>query len=123
MSGLFQLSPGPQIIATWNAPNSVIAPALGRNLAAGATSTKSIELIEPGTLFGENHTQLDLRMSRRFTVGRFRIRGDAALYNVFNTDWVSSVNTTFSTAASNAFMRPTGVLQGRLFKIGLQLEY
>ena len=35
-------------------------PALGRNLAAGATSTKSIELIEPGTLFSENHTQLDL---------------------------------------------------------------
>ena len=48
-----------------------------------------------------------MRLSRRFSLGRVRIRGDAALYNVFNTDWVSSVNTTFSTAASNAFMRPT----------------
>jgi hypothetical protein len=123
VSGLFQLSPGPAITASWAAPNSVIAPPLGRSLAAGISATKTIMLIEPGTVYGENHTQLDLRMSRRFTVGRFRIRGDAALYNVFNTDWVSSVNTTFSTAASNAFMRPTGVLQGRLFKIGVQLEY
>jgi hypothetical protein len=60
---------------------------------------------------------------RRFRVGHFRDRGDAALYNVFNNERVSSVNATFSTAASNAFMRPTGILQGRLFKIGLQLEY
>jgi hypothetical protein len=123
VSGLFQLSPGPQITASWAAPNAVIAPALGRNLSAGASATKTIMLIEPGTLYGEHHQQLDVRVSRRFSIGRFRIRGDAALYNVFNTDWVSSVNTTFSTAASNAFMRPTGVLQGRLFKIGVQLEY
>ena len=123
VSGLFQLSPGPAITASWAAPNSVIAPALGRSLSAGINATKTIMLIEPGTEYGENHTQLDMRLSRRFSLGRVRIRGDAALYNVFNTDWVSSVNTTFSTAASNAFMRPTGVLQGRLFKIGLQLEY
>ena len=42
---------------------------------------------------------------------------------MFNNDWVSSVNTTFSTTASNAFLRPTGVLQGRLFKIAAQLEF
>jgi hypothetical protein len=123
VSGLFQLSPGPQITATWNAPNSVIAPALGRNLAAGATATKAVQLIEPATLFGAKHTQLDVRLSRRFAFGRFRVRGDAGLYNVFNNDWVSSVNTTFSTTASNAFLRPTGVLQGRLFKIAAQLEF
>jgi hypothetical protein len=123
VSGLFQLSPGPQITATWNAPNAVIAPSLGRNLSAGATATKSIQLIEPATLYGENHTQLDVRVSRRFAYGRLRIRGDAGLYNVFNNDWVSSVNTTFSTTASNAFLRPTGILQGRLFKIAAQLEF
>jgi hypothetical protein len=44
ISGTYQLSTGPNITATWNAPNSVVAPALGRNLSAGATSTKSIQL-------------------------------------------------------------------------------
>jgi hypothetical protein len=123
ISGLFQLSPGPGITASWAAPNSAIAGALGRNLSAGATATKTIALIEPGVLWGDNHKQLDVRLSRRFALGRFRIRGDAALYNAFNSDWVSSVNTTFSTLASSAFMRPTGVLQGRLFKISAQLEF
>jgi hypothetical protein len=123
ISGLFQLSPGPEITASWAAPNSAIAPALGRNLSAGSTATKTIALIEPATLYGENHKELDLRLSRRFSVGRATLRGDAALYNVFNSDWVSSVNTTFSTAASNAFLRPTGVLQGRLFKVAAQLEF
>ena len=84
---------------------------------------RAIQLIEPETLYGGYLNQLDLRLSQRFTLGRFRLRGDAKLYNVFNSDCVSSVNTTFSTTASNAFLRPTGVLQGRLFKIGGQIEF
>ncbi len=122
-SGSYQFSPGPTITASWAAPNSVIAPALGRNLAAGATATKTIQLIQPETLYGDHLSQLDVRLSKRFTAGRFHLRGDANLYNVFNSDWVSAFNTTFSTTASNAFLRPTGVLQGRLFKIGGQLEF
>jgi hypothetical protein len=122
-SGLYQFSPGPQITASWNAPNALIAPALGRNLSAGATATKSVQLIEPETLYSGPLNQLDLRLSRRFTLGRFRVRGDLNLYNVFNSDFTSSINTTFSSTASNAFRRPTGVLQGRLFKIGGQLEF
>ena len=123
ISGTYQLSPGPNITATWNAPNSIIAPALGRNLSAGAGATKSIQLIEPETLYGAYLNELDLRLSKRFRIGRYRLRGDLNLYNVFNSDFVSSFNTTFSTTASNQFLRPTGVLQGRLFKIGGQLEF
>jgi hypothetical protein len=123
ISGSYQLSPGPQIVATWAAPNSVIAPALGRNLSAGATATKNVMLIEPGTQYAEYLNQFDLRLARRFTIGPFRLRADANLYNVFNNDFVNSVNTTFSTTAANQFMRPTNVLQGRLFKIGGQIEF
>jgi hypothetical protein len=122
-SGSYQISPGPTITATWNAPNSIIAPALGRNLSAGATATKSIQLIQPETLYSRPLRQLDVRVSKRFTLGRLHMRGDANLYNLFNSDFVSAVNTTFSTTASNAFLRATGILQGRLFKIGGQLEF
>jgi len=123
VSGAYQLSTGPNITASWAAPNSVIAPALGRNLSAGATATKTVSLIEPGTQWGQYLNQVDLRVSKRFTAGRYRLRADANLYNVFNNDFVNSVNTTFSTTASNQFMRPTNVLQGRLFKIGGQIEF
>ena len=40
-----------------------------------------------------------------------------------NDDFATSVNTTFSTTAAIEFMRPTDVLQGRLFKIGGQIEF
>jgi hypothetical protein len=52
-----------------------------------------------------------------------RLRANASLYNVFNDDFVNSVDTTCSTTASNAFIRPTAVLQGRLFKAGAQLDF
>ena len=83
-----------------------------------STATKSVQLIEPETIYTDYLKQLDLRLSRRFSVGRMRLRTNASLYNVFNTDWVSSVNTTFSTVASNAFMRPTGVLQDGCSRLG-----
>jgi hypothetical protein len=129
VSGTYQLSTGPNIVATWNAPNAAIAPALGGNLAAcpsqtGACSaTKSLQLIDPGTIWGSYLSQLDLRLSKRFKVGPYRIRGDLNLYNVFNSDFASTVNSTFSTAANNQFLRPTAVVQGRLLKIGGQIDF
>ena len=123
VSATYQLSPGPRVTATWNVPGAIIAANLGRPLSAGATATKSVQLIEPETIYTDYLKQLDLRLSRRFSVGRLRLRANASLYNVFNDDFVNSVNTTFSTTASNAFMRPTAVLQGRLFKVGAQLDF
>jgi hypothetical protein len=123
ISATYQLTSGPNIIATWNAPNSVIAPALGRNLSAGATATKSIQLIEPGKLYEGYLNQLDLRFSKRIRLGRYRLRGDLNLYNVFNNDFISALNTTFSTTAANQYLRPTAVVQGRLFKVGGQIEF
>jgi hypothetical protein len=125
VSGTYQISSGPMVTATWQAPNSLIsaASALGRNLAAGATATKSIQLIESGSLYAGYQNQLDLRLSRRFNFARYRVRADVNLYNAFNNAYANSINTTFSTTASNQFMRPTAVLAGRLFKIGGQVDF
>ena len=98
-------------------------PGLTRNLAAGANATKSIQLIEPGTLYAGYQNQLDMRVSKRLTVGRFRTRLDANLYNVFNNAYANSINTTFSTTSANQFLRPTAVLAGRLFKVGGQVDF
>jgi len=123
ISGTYQFTQGPNILANWAVPNSIIAPALGRNLSAGATATKTVQLVEPGTVYGENLNQLDLRASKRFGFDRYRFRVDADLYNVFNSNWPFSVNNNFATTATNQWMRPTNVLQGRLFKIGAQFDF
>jgi len=123
ISGTYQFTQGPNILANWAAPNSIIAPALGRNLSAGATATKTVQLIEPGTVYGEHLNQLDLRASKRFGFDRYRFRVDADLYNVFNSNWPFSLNNTFATTTTGQWMRPTNVLQGRLFKIGAQFDF
>ena len=75
---------------------------LGRNLNAGS-ATKTVQLIREGLEYGDqNLSQLDLRASKRFTVGRYRFRIDFDLYNVFNSNWPYTVNTTFSTARRRA---------------------
>jgi carboxypeptidase family protein len=115
---------GPSVLATWPMNNTLLAQFsnLGRNLTAGGS--KSVQLIREGLEYGDqNLSQLDLRASKRFTAGRFRFRIDADLYNATNSNWPYTVTTTFSTAATSAWLRPTNVLQSRMFKIGGQFDF
>ena len=95
---------------------------LGRGLSLGGS--KTIQLMREGLDYGkENLSQLDLRLSKRVRIGRYRLRGDFDLYNVFNSNWPYTVSTTFSTAATSQWLRPTNVLQARFFKIGGQIDF
>ena len=95
-------------------------------VASGLTgvASQNVALMREGLEYGkENLSQLDLRGSKRFRVGRYRIRSDFDLYNVFNSNWPYTVSTTFSTAATSQWLRPTNVLQARFFKIGAQIDF
>jgi hypothetical protein len=129
VSGTFQFTRGvqnggaaPSILATW-ATTPASATTLGRAYSAGAT-TKSINLMAVGQNYGnDNLRQLDLRFSKRFRVQQYRFRVDLDAYNIFNSDWPFTVNTTFSNAASSNWLKPTNVLQSRFFKIGAQFDF
>jgi hypothetical protein len=113
---------GPAILATWAAPNASIQPFLGRALTGAAT--KNVQLMREGLEYGDqNLNQLDLRASKRFSFDRYRMRLDLDLYNAFNSNWPYTVNNNFSTATSSAWLRPTNVLQSRMFKIGGQFDF
>ncbi|MBS1816880.1 MAG: TonB-dependent receptor [Acidobacteria bacterium] len=113
---------GPSILANWTVTNALINPILGHNWTGAAS--KSIALMREGQDYGkQNLSQLDLRVSKRFRVGRYRLRGDVDFYNVFNSNWPYTVNTTFSNAATSQWLRPTNVLQSRFFKLGGQIDF
>jgi hypothetical protein len=119
-SATYQNASGPSITANWPVPNSTIAAALGRNLSAGATQTKTVSLIQPDTVFGDRLNQIDVRFSKRFSVGRTaRLLVNADLYNVTNSNWIIG----YTNAYGPNFMRPTQVLSPRLFKIGGQFDF
>ncbi len=128
--------PGIPQIATVTYTNTAVAASLGRNLVACAdatsacTQTVNINVQQPGTLFDERLNQVDLRMTRRFRVGKMRIQGVAELYNALS-DRVSQANTeTWGTATgantfaqSGVWLRPSLLLGGRLFKFGAQVDF
>jgi hypothetical protein len=116
LSGNYQSLPGPDIGATWAAPNS--ATTLGRAFSGGATAT--VPLFAPFSNGREKRlNQVDLRIARRFTAGKLKATAEFDLYNVLNADSVLSNNTTFGTQ----FTQPTEILQARLAKFGLNLQF
>ena len=113
---------GTSLLANWTATSAVVAPYLGRNWTGVAA--RSIPLIREGANFGKhNLNQLDLRLGKRFDLGRARLRVDFDIYNIFNSSWPYWINNTYSTAASSAWQRPINVLQHRFFKLGGQFSF
>ena len=129
IAGTFQHSQGvqtggatPSILAIWPVLNAVANPQIGRNWTGAASRT--VQLIRDGLTYGDhNLNQLDLRASKRFDFGRYRMRMDFDVYNVFNSSWPFTVSSVYSTSATSAWQRPTNVLQSRFFKLGGQFSF
>jgi hypothetical protein len=113
---------GPSQLANWTMVNAVANPMIGRNWTGVAA--RIVGLMWEGQDYGKyNLNQLDLKLAKRFTVGRYRLRADLDLYNVFNSSWPYTVSNTYSTAANAQWQRPTNVLQHRFFKLGGHISF
>jgi len=117
IAGTFQSVPGPQILANYNAPNALVAPSLGRNLSGGAQNV-TVNLVEPGTSYGERSNQVDLRFSKIFKLSRLRTAVNFDLYNALNSSPVLTQNNNFA-----AWQVPLSILAARLFKFSVQLDF
>jgi hypothetical protein len=109
--------PGPLVAANYIATNAVISPSLGRPLAGGAANA-TINLVTPGTMYGERLNQLDLRFTKDFRFGPRMFRANFDIYNATNGNPVRAVN-----AAYASWLVPTGILDPRLFKISGQFDF
>jgi hypothetical protein len=125
VSAVFQNISGPTITASYAASNNQIAPSLGRNLAACGTrvvctSTATIPLIAPQTMFDDRLTRLDLRVAKRFAVSqRVRLQGNFNIYNVFNGSASSALNTTFGPQ----WLQPSLLQDGRMVQFSANLTF
>jgi hypothetical protein len=118
ISGTFQSAPGPQLAANFNVPNAQIVPSLGRPLSGNAANV-SVNLVEPGTLYGDRSNQFDLRFAKVLSYGRTRANIGVDLYNALNANPITSYNQTFGAN----WLRPQAIMPARFLKFSLQLDW
>jgi Carboxypeptidase regulatory-like domain len=119
IAGTFQSRPGPQLAANYNAPLSVYGPSLGRIISGGnVNSTVAVNLIEPGTMFGERLNVLDLRFNKVLRMGATRMLVGVDLYNAMNTSAVLSQNNNYA-----AWQVPTAIVTPRFAKFNVTFDF
>ena len=121
ISGTFQSIPGPQISANQVLSSAAVQPSLGRPLAGAATVT--VNLVPPGTIYGDRLNQLDLRFSKLLKYGRSRTSLNLDLYNAFNVDTVLAENATYSNVSATGWRVPTTLVTARFAKISVQFDF
>ena len=111
-----QSGPGPVIWANYVATNAVVASSLGRNLTGAPNAT--VNLVSPGSMYGDRVNQVDLRIAKVLAFGALRTSLSLDLFNLLNADPVTAENANFA-----SWRQPTRILQARFIKIGAQVDF
>jgi hypothetical protein len=126
ISAVFQSKPGPAIVANYAVPTAVAAQTLGRPLAGNAPNI-TVNLIEPGTIYGDRVNQLDLRMAKNVRFGGRRLMLSVDMYNTLDTTAILTYNATYAppTAANPAgvFMQPLTVATPRMIRFTAEFDF
>lgn len=117
IAGTFRSLPGPNIVSNYVASNAVVQPSLGRPLSGGLVNA-TVNLVEPGTLYGEQTNLLDLRLSKILRFNKYRTAVNLDLANLFNSSGVTSINNNYAT-----WQVPTGIHQARIAKLSVNFDF
>ena len=121
ISATFQSKPGQQLAANYNMPAAQVAQFLGR-APSGGVANVTMNLVEPGTLYGDRVNQLDLRFTKLLKYGRTRTKISLDMYNSLNSAPVLTYNQTYS-PITTTWLTPTSVLAARVMKIGASIDF
>ncbi len=113
LSGFVQGYPGPDISANYN----VIELPNGDALTGG--QRLSIDLLPPEVMFLDYQRKVDIRAMRRFNIGNTQIAPVVDVFNLFNTNTTTGVNSTYG----DRWQEIISIMQARYVRIGLELEW
>jgi hypothetical protein len=116
VSGAYQGIPGPALNGR---------ATFSRNQIVGldhplSTSTVTLTIVQPDSVFAGYTHKLDLRLSRIFRIGGFRrITTSLDIFNVTNSAGIQSLNTT----VGPSWQYPTAIEPARLFRISGRYDF
>jgi hypothetical protein len=120
VSAVFQSKPGPLLSANYNVSAAVVAQSLGRP-PSGNVPNVSVNLIRPGSLYGDRINQMDLRVAKILRFGTTRSMLSVDLYNVLNANPVLTYNQTF--VPNGPWLQANSILTPRLVRISAEFTW
>ena len=120
LSGVFQSKPGALLAANYAVPSSVIAQALGR-APGGNPANVTVNILEPGKMYGDRINQLDFRIAKILKFGRTRSMIGIDLYNALNSSAVLTYNNAF--VPNGTWLQPQTILTARLLKFSGEITF
>jgi hypothetical protein len=122
VAATWRSDPGDSLAANYTVTNAIANSGpqpLGRNLSSGNIT---VNLIQPGTLYGARQNNLDFRVAKIFRFSRTRAQVGVDIYNVLNTDVVTLYNTTYI-PTSATWLTPNGIQPARYAKVNLTIDF
>jgi len=93
-------------------------PTVGYPMATEEDLEETVNIVEPGTMYGEQTNLVDLRISKIFRFAKYRASVNLDLANAFNSSGVTTMNNNYA-----AWQVPTGIHQARLAKISANFDF
>jgi hypothetical protein len=120
LSSTYRSDQGAPLAANYVVTNAIAQPSLGRPLSAPGGSV-TVNLLEPGQVWGDRVNIIDLRIAKVLRVGRTRTNVGVDIYNVTNSSAVLSYNQAFNPGGT--WLTPTGVVAPRFAKISAAFDF
>jgi hypothetical protein len=114
---------GDDLAANYVVTNAIAAPSLGRNLSSGNVT---VNLIEPGTVYGARQNNLDMRIAKILRFGTTRAQFGVDVYNLTNTDVVTGYNQGYvapTATRGSVWLTPTSIQPARYVRLNMQLDF
>jgi hypothetical protein len=125
VAGTFRSDQGAPLAALYAVPSATAALTLGRPLSNNAPNV-TVNLIQPGTLYGDRVNEFDIRLAKILKFGRTRTNVGVDFYNILNSAAVLSYNQNFNTvtvSGPGSWLQPTGIIQPRFAKISATIDF
>jgi hypothetical protein len=120
LSTTVQSKPGAMLAANYAASNAEVIPSLGRSLSGNAPNV-TVNLVAPGTMYGDRINQLDFRAAKILKFGGSRTMLAVDVYNALNSSAVLSYNSIF--VPGGTWLQPLTILTPRFFRLTAELDF
>jgi hypothetical protein len=120
VSATIRSDQGSQLAANYVVTSAQAQQTLGRPLA-GNTPSITVNLLEPGAMWGDRINEFDVRVAKILRFGRTRTNVGVDIYNVLNANPVLTYNQAFT--PGGRWLVPTSVLAARFAKVSASIDF